>query len=187
MSIPAMHPAQVVSAADVDDLNVPWNQLDGEPDEVYDLFTRFYLPLGPSRTLLKAYLMFLAETQPAKSEKYAVVGKASADPKWSLWANGWNWRTRAQAFDSMQYTAAMATVQEARRIILENVARAAQALVDKLDDPRLGVAAAKELLDRGGLPAASVVGHANLTPFTTDDFNRASRELEEWQQNQTPA
>lgn len=171
--------------SDGDSLDLPWAQLADEPDEVYELFSKYYLPLGPARTLLRAYLMFLAEKDPDKAAKYSVIGKESADPKWSMYSSGWNWRMRAQAFDAFQYASAAATVQEARRIILENTANAAKALVDKLGDPRLAVAAAKELLDRGGVPAASVVGHANLTPFTTDDLNRASKELETWQKKQT--
>lgn len=170
-----------VPAPSDEDLVIPWLQMDGEPQDAYNLFSKYYLALGPSRTLLKAYMTWLKMEHPDKAEKYALTPKNSATIEWSHYARAWSWRARAQIFDEVTFRNAQHVVAEARTELLSHAADAARALVAKLIDPRLGVAAAKEILDRVGLPAASIVGVANLTPFTSDDLAEARREVAAWE------
>lgn len=90
-------------------------------------------------------------------------------------------------------TAAADALDDARRILAEAAPRAAQALVDALDDddPRVALAAASALLDRVGLtkgaaaPAPPPVGHdavaelsARFRRMTDAQLEESIRELE---------
>jgi len=175
-----------LQVTDDDSLSFPWLHMEGEPEDAYRMFKTYYLPLGPSRTLLKAFMAYLTTERPEDALKYMDNPKMSAAPQWSFWASAWSWRARGHAHDEMTYRGAQLAVAEAREKLLASAGQAADALILSLTNPRLAVAAAKEILDRVGLPAASIIGVANLTPYTADDLEAARREVKEWEAQVKP-
>lgn len=164
-------------------ITTPWLMQEGEPSLWFNRFLKYYLPLGAGRTLTQAYLFYLKEENPelaaAKEESGRYINTTRS---WSENARIWHWRERAEAFDRFSALDFARTVAQARNKILENSLAAAEALVSNLTNPRTGVQAAKEILDRAGIPSTHIIGHANLTPYTADDFNQAEKEVKEWEE-----
>lgn len=65
--------------------------------------------------------------------------------------------------------------------MLQSTEAAARALVENLKNPRLAVAAAKEILDRGGLPGTHLVGVGRVEPYTADDLRSAEEAVNKWE------
>lgn len=164
---------------------VPWLQMEKEPDIWYSRFLKYYVALGPARSLLKAMLACYQAEDPVKYDQMVKNGRQSASGPWGEMSRAWMWRERARAYDGIRYQEAQKVVEQARTTIIENTQKAAQALVDSLANPRLAVAAAKEILDRGGLPG-TVVRENRVVPFTADELAAAHREVEEWERQLTP-
>jgi hypothetical protein len=156
-----------------------WNQMPGEPDEWYEKFVKYYLELGPGRTLLRAYVAFKKDTNPS----YRAPN--SAPVNWTMAAGDWEWRMRSQDYDTYNYEGLVGDVQSARNVLLISAVEAAETLRGALKDPRLKVAAAKEILDRSGVPAVSV-HDIRSTPFTADELAKAHEELKEWERQTKP-
>lgn len=160
-----------------------WMQFADEPNTWYDRFSQYYLPLGPGRTLLQAYIAFTKATDEDKSTLMTVRPPMSAPPTWTDASRMWDWRKRGTAWDASQVSELAHTLTAARQFIQQSTLDAAKTLHKALDNPKYAVAAAKEILDRGGVPAVTV--HAIRTiPFTADDLALAAREVEEWQAQQ---
>lgn len=160
----------------------PWLRLEDEKSTWYNRFLLYYLPLGPGRTLTQAYVRYLeAENAEAAEEKKASGHSINAASHWSEMARVNDWRERADAFDRYNATDFLQRVQEAREVLVRNTKKAAQTLVSSLANPRLQVAAAKEILDRAGLPGARIVGHKQLQPYSADEFNAAQAEIRAWE------
>lgn len=157
-----------------------WMQMAGEPELWFFRFVNYFLPLGGGRNLLQACILGKITEDPSRLEEYKLARKQSSDPEWSKKAHEWRWIERAQAYDAFQYQEALASVADARIKILKNAAAAAEALIDSLKSPRLAVAAAKEILDRAGLPATTVVQH-QITPYSADEYSSAAEEVRAWE------
>lgn len=164
---------------DSDSVEIAWLQMPEEPEGWYNRFVAYYLPLGPTRNLTRAYLKFLATNNPKQLDKVNASGNIVSG--WSEHANLWHWRERADAFDLYNASESFAYVDKARNILLQGTEAAAQALVENLKSPRLAVAAAKEILDRGGLPGTHLLGVGRVEPYTADDLHKAEKEVAEWE------
>ena len=176
-----MYMAQEIQLYDPDDLTVvPWARQENEPLEWYGYFNDYYLALGPSRSLRKAFMTYLGINDPDSVEYYAERPNMNAAKEWTRMYSGWDWRIRAREFDRATMLESRAIVAEARKILFESAKSAADALKDALKDPRMRVAAAKEVLNRVGLPAVTHVD-VNVRPYTADEYNKASEEVGEWE------
>lgn len=163
-------------------VDIVWLQQDKEPDSWYRRFMSFYLPLGPSRNLTRAYLRCLESEEPEKAfAKKSAKGYINTSPQWSEIARTWHWRERAEAFDLYTAGENFSYVDKARDILLQSTEAAARALVENLKNPRLAVAAAKEILDRGGLPGTHLVGVGRVEPYTADDLRSAEEAVNKWE------
>ena len=166
----------------------PWEQMDGEPQLWYRRFTSYFLVSGPGRTLYGAYELMVSTEFPsvAKARKIAAAKpdakpRAQAITSWGKVAKTWRWRERSMAFDRFTYKAASAQVDRARITLLGSANKAAEALVSALSNPRLQVAAAKEILDRAGLPGTINLGIGQIEKFTADELNQAEQEVAAWE------
>lgn len=158
----------------------PWHRLDKESVVWYERFVRYYLQLGIGRSLYKAYRLYvLTEGDPIKQGKLLRNVGAKVEGMWRNKSSEYQWRRRAEAWDGFEASIDQDVVNRAKRTILGSMDDAAKALVKNLDNPRLSVMAAKEILDRGGMGAIQKVGVVAI-PYTSDELNRASEELREW-------
>lgn len=165
-----------------DSIDIVWLQEAEEPTLWYRRFMAYYLPLGPSRNLTRAYLKYLtAECPEIAIQKKASRGYINAAASWSEKAREWHWRMRAEAFDLYTSSENFSYVDKARDILLQGTEAAARALIESLKSPRLAVAAAKEILDRGGLPGTHLVGVGRIEPYTADDLHRAEQDVANWE------
>jgi len=165
-----------------DTVNIAWLQRDEEPTEWYRRFMSYYLPLGPSRNLTRAYLRYLETEEPDKAfTKKTSKGYINTSPQWSEMARIWQWRERAEAFDLYTSSENFSYVDKARDILFKSTEAAALALVENLKNPRLAVSAAKEILDRGGLPSTHLVGVGRIEPYTADDLRKAEEDVNNWE------
>jgi len=170
---------------DKDSPHPPYDQQENEPQLWYERFVQYYLLLGPGRTLRKAWLMHLLDAKPDRYEK-ASKTRVSADVNWSEKCTEWSWRDRADAYDSEMSQQAMKSVESARTLILEHADKAAEALILALAQPRQRVAAAKEILDRAGIPAVKEV-RVGSTPYTQEELQHAAKDIGEWEKDfETP-
>lgn len=161
-----------------------WLQMEGESDLWYRRFIAYYVPLGPSRNLTRAYMKFLKVEDPEKAKKYAQTkGFLQSASIWSEMSRRYQWRERAEAFDLYNMSESMSYVDQARETLLKNADAAAKALVDSLTSPRLAVAAAKEILDRAGLPGTHIIGVGKIEPYSADDLKRAETEAAEFERS----
>lgn len=160
----------------------PWYRIDQEPWLWYNRFHDYYLPLGPGRSLPKAYeAMMLAEHHDEYVAKVNPRKRHTALSNWIAAAKEWDWRERAQYYDRAVYRDAQGYVDKARITLLSAADDAAHALRDALDNERLKVAAAKEILDRVGLPGTTNVGVGPADKFSADELSRAEEELAAWE------
>lgn len=164
-----------------EEMDFPWLQQENEPDNWYRRFVKYYLNLGHGRTLLKAMSLFLQTEHPERYARFLENPRQSASAEWSTTASAWQWRERARIYDMASMQEAMEKVGEARKILIESTPKAAKALVESLENPRTRVNAAKEILDRGGLPG-TIVHEERVVPFTADELSQAQTELETWEQ-----
>jgi len=179
-------PTEVIILPD-EATSYPWSQMEDEPFFWYQRFVKYFLPQGPGRTLLKAYETMVAAEHPDVAKARENSDKAhKAITSWSTKAREWNWRQRAKEFDHFAYRVAQYEVDKARVRLLGAADAAAKALVDALGNARLTVAAAKEILDRVGLPGTVNVGLGPIEKFTADEFRQAEQELQDWEQPLSP-
>jgi len=165
------------------EVKAPWLQQEDESPLWYQRFLLYYLPLGPGRNLTQAYIRHLKAEKPERAERLENSGRyINTSKEWSEAARKYEWMQRAVAFDTFNAIEMRQHVQEAREVLIKNTKKAAETLVNNLGHPRQGVAAAKEILDRAGLPGAHVVGHGQITPYSADDFNKAQAEIADWEQ-----
>ncbi|MCL4489174.1 MAG: hypothetical protein M1570_13740 [Chloroflexi bacterium] len=68
----------------------PWDQQEGEPDATYNRFL-FYLGMGPSRSLRKAYCAY--HDRPASEARHTQAGG------WRFQSKRWRWVERVRAYD----------------------------------------------------------------------------------------
>ena len=188
-------PEGTVGRIDTLTTTYPWQVMDGEPDLWFQRFTKYFLPLGPGRTLIKAYTIMVdvehpevakARKEMAKKDPGKTFNVNNITSLWGTKAREWNWRDRAKAFDRFSYQLAQAEVDLARVTLLGSANKAALALVEALSNPRLQVAAAKEILDRAGLPGTTNVALGPIDKFTSDELAQATQDLEGWESQLHP-
>ena len=162
----------------------PWFQMHKEPTQWFERFNKYYLALGPTRTLMGAYLWYIQENDPIHLEEIKQRPPRSAGNVWSHKSIEWSWRERARAYDASLYQNAAKVIEEARTKISAATSDAVDALIGALANPRTAVSAAKEILDRGGVPSTTIHKSA-VVHFSADDLNKAREELEAWEQTVT--
>lgn len=178
-----MEDLDVIPSADgelEEKVEYPWLQMEHEPDVWYRRFAKYYIALGPARTLLKAMMAYYQTEEPSQYELILMNPRQSASSDWSKMSNLWMWRFRAREYDRIRYMEAQGVIDQARTTIVENTNKAALALVEALENPRLKVAAAKEILDRGGIPGVAV-RESRVVPFSADELAKAHREVSDWE------
>jgi prophage DNA circulation protein len=157
----------------------PWDRQPGEPSRWYVIFVKYYLTMGLARTVRGSYLRYLKEAEP---DKYESEKAYSTPPKhWRDMAAKWSWKERAEAFDEWQTDLSMATVEEAARKLRLAAVDAVAALVLALGTMRYSVQAAKEILDRSGIPATVRQEMAGALNLTSDDLAKATEEVKKWE------
>lgn len=167
-------------------LEIPWMQMEKEPEEWFRRFVTYYLMAGPSRTLLRAMMACVEAEDPQRFENFKLNPPKSARTNWVEMATAWQWRLRALAYDDAMQRDSMRLMDEARTKLSSLSLKAVDALEKSLEESRHRVTAAKEVLDRTGFPA-TVVRENHDVPFTADDYANASKELESWRQQLKPS
>jgi hypothetical protein len=160
----------------------PWDRMEGEPGTWYRSFRRYYITLGYLRTIRGAYLDFLKDVGDQAEAEYA-----RTPDEWYVMANQWNWKARADAWDDHIADSAVTAVEEAAIRLKLATVNAVDTLISALTgSERYRVNAAKEILDRGGLPATVRQEQVTNLSFTADDLARAKDELKQWEQESQP-
>ncbi len=159
----------------------PWGQRPDEGAREFNLFYKYYLPLGFSRSFRKAYLLYLHEMEPERVAAAQKEGKWIGLPdEWIEIANVYDWRGRANEFDKEAMAEAIQAVEEAAKKIRLAAPQAADTLIENFKNPRNGVAAANSILDRAGVKTATIVISKE---FKAEDMAKAEEELRQWQQS----
>jgi hypothetical protein len=78
---------------------------------------------------------------------------------------------------------AITAVKQAQLNLKLATVKAVDTLIAQLDSPRNGVQAAKEILDRGGIPGRSITDNITTVHISADDMAQAAREVEDWEKN----
>jgi len=162
----------------------PWLQVEEEPIYWYRRFMTYYLPLGPNRNLTRAYFKWLEVEKPEQAaKKKATRAFINTSQEWSQHARLWKWRERAESFDLHCSSEIFGYIDQARETLMKSANEAAMALIENLKNPRLGVQAAKEILDRVGLPSTHLIGVGKIEPYSADELRKAEEEVANWERN----
>ncbi len=166
----------------------PWGQRPDEGAREFNFFYKYYLPLGFSRSVRKAYFLYLSEVEPTKVAAAQAEGKWIGVPgDWTDASRVYDWKGRAEMFDKEAMAEAIQAVEEAAKKIRMAAPLAADTLIENFKNPRNGVAAANSILDRAGVKTATIVISKE---FKAEDMAKAEEELRQWQQtrdqNETP-
>lgn len=97
----------------------PWDRRKGEPALWYDRFLKYFLPLGPERNVNIAYREFKS----VATKRYTSV---QAPGSWNNNANKWDWRKRAEAWDTKNQSRRIKAEEDAIEEMLQRHLRAAQ-------------------------------------------------------------
>jgi hypothetical protein len=161
-----------------------WDRLPDEPLQWYRRFERYYLLHGLVRSVRRAYVYFLKETDP---DKYEEVRQRSSPTlnTWNRAAFQWKWEERADAWDAERNDELRRKVQEGSLSLKDLTLDAIEALHQALTNPRLCVSAAREILDRAGLPSVSKIEMSGRTSISADELATAAQELQRWQEAQS--
>lgn len=157
----------------------PWHPLEGEPSEWYTRFERFFLMRGPARSVQSAYRLWVT----SEGREVGTKGMKDVTNVWTEMSRRYSWKARAFAYDGEINRRIMLQVEEASRRLRNAAPQAVDALVAALASPRLQVAAAKEILDRAGLPAVTRQEIRTHMSFTTEDMEEAHAEVAEWEKH----
>lgn len=91
----------------------PWEQLNGEPHKWYQIFFRYYLMKGFTRSVVGAFRSWKREE--AGDEAWEKVKERTGDAQhWYIMAARWDWDARARAYDEHRRLED-AVIWEARR------------------------------------------------------------------------
>lgn len=86
-----------------------------EPMRWYNRFV-FYREMGPDRSLLGAYKVYLSQNGSERTRKSAIL---SVPPRWLRSAELWQWKARAEAWDMENIQRKEAEWAERRRLVQE--------------------------------------------------------------------
>lgn len=107
--------------------------------------------------------------------------KHQASNTWTMAAKRYRWRERAVAWDQELTRRASEEVTKSMIALRAATPKAVATLILKLTDPKLAVAAAKEILDRGGVPAVTKQVLTHKLDVTSDEMAEATKEAHEWE------
>jgi len=156
-----------------------WEIQPDEPKRWYNIFVQYYLTQGLGRSVARAYRQFIAD------DKNITEAEAKLEPiekHWVDMAAKWQWRKRSEAYDDYLTEMAMHTVAQAGLELRLSAFKAVQTLVLSLVSEKYGVMAAKEILDRAGLPATTRQEIESNVKVTADELTQAAEDAEEWEQ-----
>jgi hypothetical protein len=155
-----------------------WDRMHGEPQRWYTIFVNYYLPQGPGRSVRRAHTLYSKDHPEIEPSEYTPV-------TWFKMAEKWQWKERVDAFETEQNDLARATIDYAAKLLRLLTVDAVQALQIMLKSDRYAVSAAKEILDRGGIPATSIQELAAKVDITSDDMAEAREQVEKWERENT--
>lgn len=154
-----------------------WWPQPSEPSMWYYRFERFYLMQGPTRSIQSSYrLWVLSEGKTLGSKALKDVSNA-----WLENTRRYNWQGRAMDYDGEINRRILLKVEAASRRLRDAAPLAVEALINSLGVPRYAVQAAKEILDRAGLPAVTRQEIRTQVAFSTEDLEQAREEVESWE------
>jgi hypothetical protein len=159
----------------------PWDKVAEETDEQYDWFVNYYLPMGYRRSVRSAYASYVVKNNP---EGAARLGKQlSRHSPWIETSIDFEWYKRAVAYDESVGETALQAVKQAQLNLKLATVDAVDALITNLTNPRLAVAAAKEILDRGGIPGRAINENITTVHISADEMAEAAKEVQEWEKS----
>jgi hypothetical protein len=168
---------------ELDIVTKPWDRLEGEPIEWYEIFFQYFLPLGSQRTVRNAFEFYIRVNNPSHYSDVDPDDIKFAPHHWSAAAAQWKWAERALAFDGEKVPDfAEVYVSTALEFLRSNAMTAAKALVEALKNERTKVQAANSILNRSGVPEVSEVLFKAGVIITSDDMAAASGKVDDWQQ-----
>lgn len=160
-----------------------WQRIQREPARWYNIFIKYYIAGGFSRSVRAAWLAFLETNEPEKLE--AAMSSRGVPKVWHAIAARWEWKARAEAWEGYQSELSMAAVESASRKLRSLAPDAVDALSTALGRDKEAVRAAAEILNRGGLPGVSKQEVDQTIRISSDDMAEAQKELEEWESKQS--
>lgn len=164
-----------------EEIKTPWDQREGEPDEAYRMFNTYYIPLGLTRSIRKAYFTHMGIEKPGMVVGSYGDSEITNPSKWTKWAEEYEWLARAREYDSWFMAQSLLIVEDAKRTLMNAAPDAVKALIESLGNSRYKVSAAKAIFDRIGLPATSQIKHGEMEKFTGDEYAEAAEEVEKWE------
>lgn len=155
-------------------------QLDAEPDAWYFKFLKFFLNAGAGRSVAGAYREYCRSEHP---ERLDDKGKVATPRVWAAVARQYEWRERAAEYDRHYALISVDSVSLAVEILRDAAPDAAEALIESLQNPKYKVSAAREILDRIGVPRKTVQESVSMK-ITPEDLRKAREEAEDWEKKQ---
>lgn len=163
-----------------EDITRPWDQREGEPEVWYSIFRTYYLPLGPRRSLRRAFELYLRSEKPERYKELDPDGVTKAPQHWNPKSRDWDWPLRARMYDAEQLDVTSAQIEHVLTYLRDNSINAAQALVDALQNPRTQVQAANSILNRSGVPETTEIKINGGTSITSDEMAAAEEKVRQW-------
>lgn len=161
-----------------------YDKLEDEPLHWYEVFKRYYMLTGLSRSVRKAYVQYLENEKPDSDQLSRAMRDKIGHRTGHYWydiALKYFWKERANAWDLERTDEFKKEVQEARILLMGLTPEAVAALESALQETRSRVQAAKEILDRAGVPATTRVDVDATIQLTADEMAAAKDEATEWE------
>ena len=155
-------------------------QLPGESDAWYFKFLRFFVNAGAGRSVAGAYREYCKSEHPDRLGDNGKITAQHTPRNWAAMARQFGWRERASEYDRHYTGLAIDSVALALEILRDIAPDAALALVDSLENPKTRVAAAREILDRAGVPRKTVQETVSMR-ITPEDLRKAREEADDWE------
>lgn len=151
-------------------------QLATESDAWYYKFLKYFVNAGAGRSVAQAYRNYCLAEHPERLEN----GRVDTPRNWAAMARQYGWRERASQYDRQYATLTVDSVALAVEILRDAAPDAAEALVQSLENPKYKVSAAREVLDRIGVPRKTVQETVSMK-ITPEDLRKAREEAEDWE------
>src|SRR4030042_558968 len=149
-------------------------QLPNEPDAWYYKFLKYFVNAGAGRSVAAAYRDYCRIEHPNRLDDNDRVNTPRI---WAAMAKQYGWRERSSEYDRQYAKLTVDSVALAIEILRDAAPDAAVALVTSLDSPKTRVSAAREILDRVGVPRKTVQETVSMK-ITPEDLRKAREEAE---------